>query len=143
MRRSENSQSQKVEGIAIGELSRRTNVNIETIRYYEKIKLLPLPPRTRSGRRVYGRVEARTLAFVRRARELGFTLDEIRALLRLVERGYSCGEVQKLTRHHLATVSQKITDLRRIERILRKTSEHCAGGSVPECPIIDVLFAEL
>jgi len=117
-------------------------VNIETIRYYEKIKVLPPAPRTRSGRRIYGSAETRELSFIRRARELGFTLDEIRALLRLVERGFSCGEVQELTRHHLAAVKQKIADLRRIERILRKTSEQCAGGKVPECPIIDVLFGE-
>jgi MerR family transcriptional regulator, mercuric resistance operon regulatory protein len=127
-------------GIAIGELSRRTGVNIETIRYYEKIKLLPSPPRTMSGRRVCGQDEARKLAFIKRGRELGFALDEIRALLRLVERGYSCGEVRQLTRQHIADVHQKITDLRRIERTLRTTSEKCAGGKVPECPIIDVLF---
>ena len=139
MGRPENSQSQKVEGIAIGELSRRAGVNIETIRYYEKIKMLPAPPRTKSGRRVYGHAEARKLSFIRRARELGFTLDEIRALLRLVERGYSCGEVRELTRHHLAEVNQKITDLQCIERLLRKTSDQCVGGKVPECPIIDVL----
>lgn len=142
MRGSATSQRQRTDGIAIGELSRRTGVNIETIRYYEKIKMLPPPPRTRSGWRVYGQAEARKLAFIRRARELGFTLDEIRALLRLVERGYSCGEVQELTRHHLADVHQKIADLRRIERILKKTSEQCVGGRVPECPVIDVLFGE-
>ncbi len=142
MRGSVASQDQWADGIAIGELSRRTGVNIETIRYYEKVKMLPPSPRTRSGRRVYGQAQARKLAFIRRARELGFTLDEIRALLRLIERGYSCGEVQELTRHHLADVNQKIADLRRIERILKKTSEQCAGGRVPECPIIDVLFGE-
>ena len=91
---------------------------------------------------MYGSAESRKLSFIRRARELGFTLDEIRALLRLVERGFSCGDVQELTRHHLADVHEKIADLRRIERILRKTSEQCVGGKVPECPIIDVLFGE-
>jgi MerR family transcriptional regulator, mercuric resistance operon regulatory protein len=64
-------------GLSIGELSRRTGVHIETIRYYERIEMLP---RTASGRRVYGRAETRTLAFIRRSRELGFTLDEIRRL---------------------------------------------------------------
>ena len=129
-------------GIAIGELSRRIGVNIETIRYYEKIKVLPPPPRTVSGRRVYGRAEVRKLAFIRRARELGFTLDEIRTLLGLVDRGYSCGQVQTLTRHHLADIHQKISDLRRMERILKKTSEQCSGREVPECPIIDVLYGK-
>src|SRR6516162_9540140 len=67
------------ETLSIGELSRRTGVNIETIRYYERIKMLPAPPRTSNGRRVYGPTEIRSLTFIRRSRELGFTLDEIRA----------------------------------------------------------------
>jgi DNA-binding transcriptional MerR regulator len=71
------------EALPIGELSRRTGVHIETIRYYERIKMLPAPPRTASGRRVYGLTETQTLAFIRRSRELGFTLDEIRTLLAL------------------------------------------------------------
>ncbi len=69
--------------LPIGELSRRSGVNIETIRYYERINVLPAPPRTANGRRVYGPAETRTLAFIRRSRELGFTLDEIRTLLAL------------------------------------------------------------
>ena len=73
----------RAENLPIGELSKRSGVNIETIRYYERIKMLPAPPRTASGRRVYGPHEARILAFIRRSRELGFSLDEIRALLRL------------------------------------------------------------
>ncbi|SRR5579885_2576921 len=132
----------KAEVIAIGELSRRTGVNIETIRYYEKIKVLPSPPRTGSGRRVYGSVEVRTLSFIRRARELGFTLDQVRELLRLVDRGYSCGEVRDLTRNHIADISAKIADLRRIERLLKETSAQCAGGRVPACPIVDALFGD-
>jgi len=69
----------RAEKLPIGELSRVTGVNIETIRYYERVKMLPAPPRTASGRRLYGSNEARLLAFIRRSRELGFTLDEIRA----------------------------------------------------------------
>jgi MerR family mercuric resistance operon transcriptional regulator len=69
--------------LSIGEISRRTGVHIETIRYYEKVKMLPPPPRTEGGRRVYGSSQMRTLTFIRRARELGFTLDEIRNLLGL------------------------------------------------------------
>jgi DNA-binding transcriptional MerR regulator len=76
-----------VAAISIGELSRRSGVNIETIRYYERIGMMPHPPRTASGRRVYGPTETGTLAFIRRARELGFTLDEIRALLALAAEG--------------------------------------------------------
>jgi hypothetical protein len=75
--------SSGAENISIGELSKDSGVNIETIRYYERIKMLPAPPRTASGRRVYGPAEKRTLAFIRRSRDLGFTLEEIRALLAL------------------------------------------------------------
>jgi MerR family mercuric resistance operon transcriptional regulator len=135
--RSDTSQS-----ISIGELSRTTGVNIETIRYYEKIQLLKPPPRTEGGRRVYGGTETRALAFVRRARELGFTLDEIRTLLRLVDRGYTCAEVRELTLHHLADIRGKIADLRRMERSLDGVSRQCTGRKAPECPIIDALFRD-
>ena len=92
----------RAEHIPIGELSRLSGVNIETIRYYERIKMLPTPPRTASGRRVYGATDLRILAFIRRARELGFSLDEIRALLRLggPEKA-SCREVREIAAHHL------------------------------------------
>src|SRR5262249_46606915 len=73
----------RADGLTIGELSKLTGVNIVTIRYYERIKMLPLPPRTAGGRRVYDGTHLRILAFVRRSRELGFPLDEIRALIRL------------------------------------------------------------
>jgi MerR family mercuric resistance operon transcriptional regulator len=89
---------------------------------------------------VYGGAQVRTLSFVRRARELGFTLDQVRELLRLVDRGYGCGEVRDLTRNHIADISAKIVDLRRIERLLKETSGQCAGGKVPACPIVDALF---
>jgi DNA-binding transcriptional MerR regulator len=75
--------SSRAENLPIGELSKRTGVNIETIRYYERVKMLAPPPRTASGRRVYDSTDLRILVFIRRARELGFSLDEIRALLRL------------------------------------------------------------
>jgi MerR family mercuric resistance operon transcriptional regulator len=84
--------------LSIGELSRRTGVNIETIRYYERIKMLPAPPRTASGRRLYGQAETRSLFFIRRSRELGFTLNEIRVLLALSaeSRQGTCAEVREL-----------------------------------------------
>jgi MerR family transcriptional regulator, mercuric resistance operon regulatory protein len=126
--------------IPIGELSRLTGVNIETIRYYEKIKMLQAPPRTAGGRRIYGPTETRTLAFIRRGRELGFTLDEIRALLDLggPEKA-SCAEVRKIAKHHLDGIRTKINDLVRLERLLAKTIARCSGKSVPECPILDIL----
>jgi MerR family mercuric resistance operon transcriptional regulator len=124
----------------IGELSRLTRVNIETIRYYERIKMLPAPPRTASGRRVYGSNEARLLAFVRRSRELGFSLDEIRALLRLggPEKA-SCREVREIAAHHLKDIRAKLADLKKLERLLATTIAQCSGRMAPDCPVLDIL----
>ena len=127
-------------GLAIGKLSQLTGVNIETIRYYERIGVLPAPPRTDSGRRVYGSMEARILAFIRRSRELGFSLDEVRALLRLggPEKA-SCREVRRIAAHHLDDIRAKISDLRKLERLLDHTVARCTGTSAPECPVLDIL----
>jgi MerR family mercuric resistance operon transcriptional regulator len=125
-----------LETLSIGELSRRTGVNIETIRYYERIKMLPAPPRTSSGRRVYGPAEIRSLTFIRRSRELGFTLDEIRALLAIsAEDGNNpCGEVRQIAARHLA-------DLRAMARVLSDAVQRCDAGEMPGCPLIDTLSA--
>ena len=127
--------------ISIGELSRRTGVNIETIRYYERINMMPHPPRSTSGRRAYGEVETRTLAFIRRARELGFSLDEIRALLALSadHGGEMCAEVRHLAANHLGDVRAKIADLRAMERILADAVRRCDEGESARCPLIDAL----
>lgn len=115
-------------------------MNIETIRCYEKIKLLPAPLRTEGGHRLYGPRERRTLAFIRRARELGFTLDEIRALLELGGPGKaSCAEVKEIAAHHLDDIRAKIADLKKLERLLASTIAKCSGRKVPECPVVDIL----
>ena len=89
-----------------------------------------------------GITRLKRLAFIRRSRELGFSLDEIRALLRLVDGGdYSCGEVQEMTLAHIADIRRKIADLRRMERVLKDMAAKCDGGDVPECPIVDALSA--
>ena len=130
----------RAENLSIGELSRRTGVHIETIRYYEKVKMLPPPPRTEGGWRVYGSSQTRSLTFIRRARELGFTLDEIRTLLDLSEPGRaSCAEVQKLTTIHLDEVRAKIADLHRLEAILAGALERCLVEPAPACPVLDML----
>jgi MerR family transcriptional regulator, mercuric resistance operon regulatory protein len=127
-------------GIPIGELSRLTGVNIETIRYYEKIRMLRPPPRTEGGRRIYGPTEACVLAFIRRGRELGFGLEDIRALLALGGPGKaSCADVRKIAAHHLDDIRTKIADLRKLERLLAKAIAQCSGNSVPECPVLDIL----
>jgi MerR family mercuric resistance operon transcriptional regulator len=125
---------------AIGALSRLTRVNIETIRYYERIGMLPAPPRTGSGRRVYGDTEKRVLAFIRRGRELGFSLPEIRALLDLgAPRAASCGEVRDIATAHLAGVRAKIADLMKLETLLSEAVAQCTGDTAPICPVLDVM----
>ena len=126
----------------IGELSQNTGVHIETVRYYEKIGLLPRPSRTGGGHRIYSHAHLKRLVFIRRSREMGFTLDEIRNLLGMAEGGYACGEVQEAALAHLKTIRRKIADLRRMERTLADTAARCEGGTAPECPIIDVLSRE-
>lgn len=121
-------------------MSRRTGVHIETVRYYEKIGLLPPPPRTEGGHRLYSDDQLKRLTFIRRSRELGFTLDEIRNLLGLVEGGYTCGQVRNAALTHLKDIRRKIADLRRMERTLAETASRCEGGDAPGCPIMDALL---
>lgn len=127
--------------LTIGALSKHTGVNIETIRFYERIGILPKPPRSAGGHRIYGQGLLMRLGFVRRSRELGFSLDEIRGLLQLVDGGhYTCAEVRSIALDHLADVRHKIADLRRLERTLAEVAGKCRGGKVPECPVIEALF---
>lgn len=133
--------SEEHQKLAIGKLSERTGVHIETIRYYEKIGLLPSPSRTEGGHRIYSKEHLVRLMFLRRSRQLGFSLEEIRALLGLIERGdYTCGEVKTLTVQHLQDVRQKIKDLRKLEKALVGISSQCDGGATQECPILETLF---
>lgn len=126
-------------GIAIGELSRRTGCNIETIRYYERIGLLPTPAR-RGRYRHYGAEDLGRLAFIRRARGLGFTLDEVRALLRLAIGGQdACAEVRTLAATHLAEVRAKIGALQAMENVLDDAVRRCDAGEAPGCPLIEAL----
>ena len=124
-----------------GELANRSGCNLETIRYYEKIGLLKPPERTASGHRLYSRDDQARLGFILRGRVLGFSIGELKSLLTLVDsHDYSCGEVLELTDGHLASVRQKIIDLKKLERTLADVSAQCDGGDVPECPIIDALY---
>jgi MerR family mercuric resistance operon transcriptional regulator len=127
-------------GHSIGELARRTGVHIETIRYFEKVGLLDTPGRTEGGHRVYTDHHVRALSFIKRARELGFTPNEVRAILNLGGPGKACcDEVQEIAVHHLEQVRSKMADLARLERLLASTVEQCSGGHVPDCPVIDML----
>ena len=133
----------RVGEIQIGELSRRSGCNIETIRYYERVGLLPHPPRSPSRYRLYDTDDVCRLTFVRRSRELGFSLDEVRALLALsADRGQeTCAEVRELAAHHLEGVRAKIADLRVMERVLVGAVRRCDVGEAPGCPLIDSLSA--
>ena len=127
--------------LSIGKLSQQSGVNIETIRYYEKIGVMPAPGRSAGGFRIYEPDHLKRLSFVRRGRQLGFSLDEIRNLLRLVDgHGHTCAEVHALMLSHLAEIRRKIRDLRRLQRAMAEMAARCSGESVPECPIVDALF---
>lgn len=125
----------------IGYLSQQTDCKIETIRYYERIGLLPEPARSEAGYRLYNESHLRRLSFIRRSRELGFTIEEIRELLKLVDGGsYTCSDVKTITLEHVETVRQKIADLKKLEKTLARIASQCTGDGTPACPIIDALF---
>lgn len=122
------------------ELASRSGCNIETIRYYEKVGMLPDPPRSAAGYRLYGGHHVARLRFILRARELGFSLEDIRGLLDLVDGGtQTCAEVKARTERHLDDVRSRIADLRRIARVLAQTARQCSGDAVPECPVLEAL----
>ena len=127
----------------IGALSEQTGCNIETIRYYEREGLLPNPPRTEGGHRVYGEEHLKRLTFIRRSRELGFTLEEVRGLLRMVDgEHYTCAEVKSLTLDHLKDVRGKLADLKKLEKVLKQLADRCTGNETPDCPIVEALFVQ-
>ena len=129
--------------ITRGELAKRFGCHPETLRYYEKIGLVPPPSRTRGGHRLYKIDDQRRLRFILRGRELGFSIVELRDLLSLVDSNvYTCGEIFDLTIDHLGSVRRKIADLKRLERTLARISSECSGGAVPDCPVIDSLWAD-
>ena len=128
--------------IAVGEFSRRTGCNIETIRYYERIGLLPKPRREKGGRfRRYDRDDVARLRFIRRARQLGFTLDEVRALLRVAlgDGEDVRTEARGIAAAHVAGIRAKIADLQAMERVLTDAICECDGGQRPRCPLMEVL----
>ena len=127
-------------GILRAQLAGKTGCNLETIRYYEKVGLLPPTPRAANGYRVYSPELVQRLQFILRARELGYAMDEIRSLLSLTDTGtQTCGEVMARTQSHLEDVRHRIADLQKIETTLAMTLEKCSGEDVPECPVLDAL----
>lgn len=122
-------------------LARATGCNLETIRYYETIGVMPDPPRDPNGYRSYSEDHVRRLRFVMRARDLGFSLEEIRGLLSLIDsHSETCAEVEGIASAHLKDVQDKITDLQRIAKALSDTVAQCSGTNVPKCPVLDALL---
>ncbi len=125
----------------IGEVARRTGLDRETIRYYEQVGVLPAAERAANGYRLYGSEHLRRLHFIKRTRELGFSLKDVRSLLRLADaRSGTCQQVQQIAQAHLTDVRQRIADLQAIERSLVTTMAPCPGDSSAHCPILDVFF---
>lgn len=127
-------------GMSIGKLAKATGTAVETVRYYEKIGLLPDPPRTSGNYRSYGPEEVARLSFVRRARNLGFGIAEVRSLLDLADdRRRPCGDVDKIARNQLDQVERKITDLEALRHELSSLIKQCRQGTIADCRIIEAL----
>ena len=124
----------------IGELARAAGTKVETIRYYERIGLLPEPPRTAGNYRDYSSAHVSLLTFTRRARDLGFSIDQIRALLDLADhKERSCEAVDIIARGHLADVKRKLAGLSALRRELASLIGQCRHGTVAGCRILDAL----
>jgi Cu(I)-responsive transcriptional regulator len=124
----------------IGDLAKAAATKAETIRYYERIGLMPIPPRTAGNYRDYTSVHVSRLTFTRRARDLGFSIEQIRALLTLADdKGQSCEAVDVIAREHLAEVKRKLADLAALRRELDSLIGQCRHGTVAECRILEAL----
>ena len=130
--------------LSIGELGRVTRTKVVTLRYYERIGILPEPARTEGNYRIYSQEHMRRLSFIRRCRDLGFTLSQVRELLRLSsQENQACSEVDRITAQHLTEIEQKIADLTRLAGELRRLSACCQGqGIIADCRIIEALSPE-
>lgn len=123
--------------LTIGKLARATGTTVETVRYYEKAGLIAAPARTEGNYRSYRTEDLERLRFVRRTRDLGFSLDEVRALLDLAgQPDRDCGLVDAMSRRHLEEIDRKIADLTALRRELSGVIASCAGGTVAECRIL-------
>jgi len=129
--------------LSIGELSRRASVSIDAIRYYESIKLLRTAMRSVAGRRIYAESDVRVLLFIRRARELGLAIDQIRVLLRSgAPEDVRCDEMRQVVLRHLDRIHAQITDLTKAERLLIRAIGGCSGDATSTCPVVNFLIAD-
>lgn len=130
--------------LTIGQLARKAEVNVETIRYYERRGLMPEPPRRESGYRQYSEPDVTRIKFIKRAQTLGFTLKEIAELFSLrVDPDTTCGDVKRRAEVKIADMEEKIKALLRMKKALAKLASTCRGrGPTSECPILEMLGAE-
>ena len=131
------------ETFGIGQLAKQANCKVETIHYYEKTGIMPEPPRTEGGHRIYTLQYVKRLNFIRRTRELGFSIEQIKNLLKFIdEPNHYCGEVKAMAMLHAREVQQKIDDLQRLKSALNSMVSQCKGEgfSIDDCPIIDALY---
>lgn len=129
---------------SIGKLARQANVNIETIRYYERRGLMPRPRRRESGYREYTESDLQRLKFIKKAKLLGFSLNEILDLLTLrVDPDTTCQEVRQRAETKIRDIDTKIHELQKMRKALRKLADSCHGaGPASDCPILEALEAE-
>jgi Hg(II)-responsive transcriptional regulator len=123
-----------------GEIAAKVDVNVETLRYYEKIKLMPKPKRRETRYRIYDENDLKRLLFIKRAKELGFTLKEINELFGLrIDSHAKCGDVKHLTEHKLKDIDNRISDLKKIKSVLVRLIDQCINEEVSsdECPILE------
>ncbi|AMN40473.1 MerR family transcriptional regulator [Rhodoplanes sp. Z2-YC6860] len=125
----------------IGEISRLSGVSIETVRYWEREGLVPRPPRTTSGRRVYAPSDLKTLKFIRNSRDLGFSLEAIRDLLALRGPDNSCADVKAIAQKHLEHVRTQMARITKVESVLADAVARCPGGKTVDCTLLEILEA--
>ena len=132
---------EKTPSLPIGALAKHTGLTVEGIRFYEKAGILRAAARTAGRRRLYSPADLKRLNFIRRARLLGFTLEEVRALLRFADNvgAGSCADAHRLATKHLVEVHNKLADLKKMEKVLRGMVASCADGTLPHCPLIETL----
>ncbi|MEK0165581.1 helix-turn-helix domain-containing protein [Phaeobacter sp. A36a-5a] len=126
--------------LTIGTLGKRTGTKVQTIRYYEEIGLMPEAGRTAGGQRRYGESDLDRLSFIRHARQLGFGLEAIRELLNLADHpGQSCSNADSIAQRQLKDVADRIARLEALQTELQRMIRECAGGTVAECRVLEVL----
>ena len=127
----------KRQTLTIGRLARQAGVNLETVRYYERVGIMPAPDRTEGGHRSYATEHAERLKFIRRSRELGFGIETIRRLISVGEaETQACCEVRDMAKDQIASIDAKISDLTRLRQVLQRAVVDCGDGTEVRCPVI-------